>query len=85
MNLLRSSLTHAFWANFSTECRKQKKSWEIATEQRKKMCLLTWSGEKEIVTKKNGIFDLKWRKENDKVAAGSARTGGLLVVDKTQI
>ena len=36
------------------------------------MGLLTWSGEKEIVTKKV-IFDSKWR--NDNVAAGRARTG----------
>ena len=46
------------------------------------MGLLTWSGEKEIVTKKV-IFDSKWR--NDNVAAGSARTGGLLVLNKGKI
>ena len=46
------------------------------------MLLLTWSGEKEIVTK-NVIFDLKWR--NDNVAAGSARTGGLLVLFNNEL
>ena len=71
MNSLRSTLTHAMWASFSTEIRKRKKVGKLQLYKEKNVTFdLEWR-------KRNSVIDLKWR--NDNVAAGSARTGGLLV------
>ena len=71
MDLLRSNHTYAFWANFSTESQKRKKVGKLQLYKEKNVTFdLEWR-------KRNSVIDLKWR--NDNVAAGSARTGGLLV------
>ena len=67
MNLLRSSHTHAFWVNFSTESREQKKVGKLQLYNGKNVTFdLEWR-------KRNSVIDLKWR--NDNVAAALPHRG----------